>query len=91
VGRYEDIIKELKELEDEREKFDEIQRLERNRKWMEEEKIKKEIHKKEISKLYGVVDNPKLDLLYDKAWDLGHSIGFNEVEIHFADLADLIK
>ena len=38
----------------------------------------------------GVVDNPKLDLLFDKAWDMGHSSGYDEVAGMFADLSDLI-
>lgn len=35
-------------------------------------------------------DHPKLDLLWQKAWEMGHSYGLSEVKIHFDDLAELI-
>jgi hypothetical protein len=37
-----------------------------------------------------IVDNPKAELLWDKAWDYGHSFGLSAVEEHFDDLIDLI-
>lgn len=39
----------------------------------------------------GVENNPKRDLLFSKAWELGHSSGFTEVVCYFNDLVDLIK
>lgn len=39
---------------------------------------------------YGTKDNLKKGTLYAKAWDLGHSCGFSEVEHYYADLVDLI-
>lgn len=40
---------------------------------------------------FGVVDNPKADLLYSKAYERGHAYSLNEVYIHYADLVELIK
>lgn len=39
----------------------------------------------------GITDNPKADLLFDKAWEKGHSSGFREVCDHLDDLVELIK
>jgi hypothetical protein len=38
----------------------------------------------------GITDNPKADLLFDKAWEKGHSSGFREVYDHLNDLVELI-
>ena len=59
-------------------------------------KRQKEINEKrlefkmDLAKENGVEDNPKLDLLWEKAWDLGHSCGLNEVSNYFMNLVDLI-
>ena len=47
--------------------------------------------KEDLFAEYGVENNPKRELLYSKAWELGHSSGLNEVAIHFSDLVDLIQ
>lgn len=39
----------------------------------------------------GVVGNPKADLLWSKAWELGHANGLSEVECYYDDLVELIK
>ena len=39
----------------------------------------------------GITDNPKAELLYSKAWQLGHSCGYSEVASYAADLVDLIR
>ena len=39
---------------------------------------------------YGVTNNPKNDLLFSKAYELGHSAGYQEIENYFSDLVDLI-
>ena len=44
----------------------------------------------DLYEYYGVTDNPKADLCYDKAYDSGHSAGYAEVAAHFGDLVDLI-
>jgi len=40
---------------------------------------------------HDVLNNPKRDLLFDKAWALGHASGFSEVKSYFEELVDLIK
>ena len=40
---------------------------------------------------HNVTKNPKRDLLFAKAWDMGHSSGFSEVANHYADLVELIR
>jgi hypothetical protein len=47
--------------------------------------------KKDLFSEYGVENNGKADLLYSKAYELGHHAGFSEVEIYFSDLVDLIR
>lgn len=39
----------------------------------------------------GMVDHPKVELLYSKAYGLGHSSGFQEVYNYFYDLKDLVE
>lgn len=39
----------------------------------------------------GIVDNPKKDLLYSKAYELGHSGGYSEIYSYACDLVDLIR
>lgn len=39
----------------------------------------------------GLTENPKADLLYSKAWEYGHSAGFEEVFYYASELADLIR
>jgi hypothetical protein len=46
--------------------------------------------KTDLEEEYGVTDNPKKDLLYSKAYDDGHSGGFNDIESSYADMVDLI-
>ncbi len=40
---------------------------------------------------YDVTNNPKADLCYAKAWDMGHANGLHEVAMYFEDLVGLIK
>lgn len=47
--------------------------------------------KKELFILWEVSANPKRDLLFAKAWELGHSNGFGEVEHWFEELVELIR
>lgn len=46
--------------------------------------------KLKLEEKYGTSDNPKRDLLWDKAWDHGHSSGFAEVELYYSDFLELI-
>ena len=40
---------------------------------------------------YDIYSNPKKDILCKLAWDYGHSSGYNEIEIYFEELVDLIR
>ena len=39
----------------------------------------------------GIADNPKRDLLFEKAWSHGHAGGFNDVLYWAEELVDLIS
>ena len=39
----------------------------------------------------GIVDNPKANLLYSKAWEHGHANGLSEVWYYLQDLVELIS
>ena len=39
---------------------------------------------------YGTKGNPKADKLWEKAWEMGHSNGFYEVEGCYDELSELI-
>jgi hypothetical protein len=38
-----------------------------------------------------IEDNPKRELLYSKAYELGHSSGYNEIYNYMLELVDLIR
>ena len=44
-----------------------------------------------LEREHNLVGHPKADLLFEKAWDLGHASGLQDVESYYADLAELIK
>lgn len=54
------------------------------------EEQEKAAHKNKLAKEHDLTNNPKLDLLYQKAWEHGHANGFSEVEFWFDDLAELL-
>ena len=47
--------------------------------------------KKDLEAVFGTAGNPKADLLYSKAWDLGHDNGLNEVLTYYNDFVELIR
>lgn len=47
--------------------------------------------KSDLEVYFGVIDNPKCDLLYHKAWEHGHSAGLYEVANVYSDLVELIQ
>lgn len=53
-------------------------------------KLKSEF-KSDIEDEHGTSNNPKKDLLFEKAWSMGHSSGYNEVYHYYSDLVDLIE
>ena len=60
-------------------------------KYLEEEEKKRSEFKEELAKEYGIKNHPKLDRLFEIAWNFGHSSGFNEVDLYFSEMVDLIK
>ena len=60
-------------------------------KYLEEEEKKRNELKGRLAKENGVENNPKLDRLFGIAWDFGHNSGFNEVDLYFSEMVDLIK
>lgn len=40
---------------------------------------------------YETAGHPKADKLWELAWDYGHSSGLREVELHYAEFAELVK
>ena len=57
----------------------------------EKEAREKKAHKLELAEKHGLVDHPKLGLLYEKAWQHGHANGWSEVAFWFEDLAELVR
>ena len=47
--------------------------------------------KKDLYEEYDVTGNSKADKAYTLAYDYGHSAGYNEIEIYFSQLVELIK
>ena len=60
-------------------------------KFFEEEVKKKSEFKGRLAKENGVENNPKLDKLFEIAWNFGHSSGYNEVGLYFSEMVNLIK
>lgn len=52
--------------------------------------IKVEKFKQGLFQNYKEVPEDKLEKVWSKAWNNGHSSGFDEVRIHFEDLIDLV-
>jgi len=50
-----------------------------------------ELFMNDLFEQFGVTTNPKKDLCYSKAWEMGHSAGLAEIANYFADLVELIK
>jgi len=50
-----------------------------------------ELFKESCRAYYKLENNPKFNILFEKAWDMGHYAGFTEVLNYFEDLIDLIK
>lgn len=47
--------------------------------------------KNDLFEELSITDNPKRELLFQKAWELGHSSGYSEVYLYACDLVDLIR
>lgn len=62
----------------------------RSKYYSEKAKLERQF-KKDLLEELGVTDNPKANLLFEKAWELGHSHGLTEVVSYAHDLVDLIR
>ena len=49
------------------------------------------LFKEALFREYGLEENEKRELLWEKAYSSGHSGGFSEIEIEFDNMVDLIK
>ena len=47
--------------------------------------------KEDLFKKYGVENDPARELIFSKAWDIGHASGYAEVYSEFEDLMDFVK
>jgi len=48
-------------------------------------------HKSRLECQHMIAGHPKADLLYQLAWDFGHSAGFDEVAGYYYELVSLLK
>lgn len=71
--------------------FQRDQQREEMRRKNEEARRQAEELKARLERENGVVNHPKRDLLWAKAWEHGHSAGLSEVEIWYDDLVELLK
>ncbi len=56
---------------------------------LEEAKVREVRHRCEVE--HGLVDHPKADLLWQKAWSRAHSFGLESVVAQYADLVELVR
>ena len=47
--------------------------------------------RRHLEEHYETSDSPKKQLLWDKAWEHGHSAGLHEVEYWYDELVNLVK
>lgn len=47
--------------------------------------------KQDLFKEFGVEDDPAREIIFRKAWDVGHSSGYHEVYSEFDELMDFVK
>lgn len=59
--------------------------------YLEDLENQEEAFKIDLFEEEGVTDNPKAELCYDKARELGQGNGLSEIYNHFVDLVELIK
>lgn len=61
------------------------------RRYHEDEGRMVEKFKNAVFEEYGVTNNPKRELCWQKAWEHGHSAGLSEVNTYFQDFVELIQ
>jgi hypothetical protein len=45
----------------------------------------------DLEEEYDMVGHPKADILFSKAWQMGHSAGYGEVASYYDELYDLVR
>lgn len=65
--------------------------LRKHKEYCEEQVRLEEAFKKDLMEELNIVDNPKAELLYTKAYDIGHSLGYAEIYNVASNLVDLIR
>jgi hypothetical protein len=48
-------------------------------------------HRASMEVKYGLERHPKARMLYEIAWEMGHSSGFSEVEIYYSQMSELLR
>lgn len=61
------------------------------RAYQDDQRRLEEEFKRDALEDVGMTGHPKAELLWSKAWDLGHSAGYGEVYNYLADLVELVK
>lgn len=56
-----------------------------------DEKQERLAHKASLAEKYKLVGHPKLDMIYAKSWELGHTQGLTEVEFYFSEFAEVLR
>jgi hypothetical protein len=83
----EDSKKKEREMKEQRESLRKRQRSI----WSEMSRIREDTFKNLLAEEYGVKrDHPKFDKAFSIAWEHGHSCGYNDVEIYFSEIAELL-
>lgn len=59
--------------------------------WIDDVVQKESKFKADLFDELGILNHPKRELLFDKAYKLGHANGFNEVFNYALDLVELIE
>jgi cell division septum initiation protein DivIVA len=86
IGTFEEIQKEIERVKTEiKAEYDKTRRDI----WETENRLKEEF-KRDIEEDYGTGNNSKKDLLFNKAWEMGHGNGYNSVKDYYDNLVDLI-
>jgi hypothetical protein len=76
-------------LSDNKDMISSIRKEIRRREGAEENKKLLEF-KKLLEARYNLENNSKFEVLFARAWELGHSCGYSEVEHYFEELVELI-
>lgn len=59
-------------------------------KWCEEMASMARLLRHDLEEEYATANHPKAQLLWDKAWEAGHSEGYESVRWNYSDLHELI-